>query len=125
MLEDAPSLAAPPAETTKRPLPATDDVAVKRSCPAPSANPLEIKPLGNLLFHPSNRLTRVAGLGSLGALPDELLLSQIFSMMEGEDLVRCGGVSRAFFAWTRVEGIWKGVYISVSPLAVQLHASAD
>ena len=77
------------------------------------SNPLQIKPLGNLLFRPSNRLTRVSGLGTLGALPDELLLSHIFGQLEGEDLVRVAGVSRAFFGWGHVEGIWKGVYISV------------
>lgn len=78
-----------------------------------SPNPLQIKPLGNLLFRPSNRLTRVSGLGTLGALPDELLLSHIFGQLEGEDLVRVAGVSRAFLGWGHVEGIWKGVYISV------------
>lgn len=76
---------------------------------------LDIKPLGNLFFRPSNRLTRSAGLGDLAALPDELLLTHIFSTLDGEDLVRSSGVSRAFFGWSSVEGIWKAVYISVSP----------
>ncbi|SCV71910.1 BQ2448_4604 [Microbotryum intermedium] len=87
----------------------------KRSKTDPKAsanpNPLELKPLGNLIFRPSAHLTRTQGLGTMSALPDELLLSHIFSSLEGEDLVRAQGVSRAFFGWTRVEGIWKGLYI--------------
>ena len=110
MLDDAPSLAA----QTKRPASPTDELNIKRANFTPISNPLQIQPLGNLLFRPQHRRTRVEGLGRLGALPDELLLSSIFSILEGEDLVRCGGVSRAFFAWTKVEGIWKAVYISVS-----------
>lgn len=100
--------------TTKRPLSPAPSPPTKRHQPSHSPNPLQIKPLGNLLFWPELRATRIEGLGTLGVLPDELLLSQIFSALDGEDLVRMSGVSRAFFGWGNVEGIWKGVYISVS-----------
>lgn len=121
MLDDAASV------DLKRSAPFTEDSRTTKRSRTRLVNPnaLEIKPLGNLLFSPQNRLTRAAGLGSLGALPDELLLSSIFSALEGEDLVRCGGVSRAFFAWTRVEGIWKGIYISVSSLLLYKRLTAD
>ncbi|KAI5479766.1 transcription factor jumonji/aspartyl beta-hydroxylase domain containing protein [Pseudohyphozyma bogoriensis] len=75
-------------------------------------NPLQIKPLGNLLFSPDSIATRLQGLGSLSALPDELLLSKIFGALEGEDLIRMARVSKVFYGWSCVEGIWKGVYIS-------------
>lgn len=85
--------------------------------PKPSSaflsNPLQIKPLGNLLFRPSNSRTRSSGLGTLAALPDEVLLSLLFTLLDGPDLITMAGVSRVFFAWSHVEGIWKGVYISV------------
>ena len=99
---------------TKRSLSPAPSPPTKRHRPSHSPNPLQIKPLGNLLFWPEHRATRVGGLGTLGVLPDELLLSQIFSALDGEDLVRMSGVSKAFFGWGNVEGIWKGVYISVS-----------
>ncbi|KAM0749124.1 Clavaminate synthase-like protein [Meredithblackwellia eburnea MCA 4105] len=77
-----------------------------------NSNPLQLKPLGNLLWRPAQRFTRIGGLGSLAVLPDELLLSHVFASFEAEDLFRAQGVSRAFYGWTRVEGIWKGLYIS-------------
>ena len=115
-------MANPPIVRTseKHPLEAATPVAKRpRVAHTRSSNPLQIKPLGNLLFRPSNRYTRISGLGTLGALPDELLLSHIFGRLDGEDLVRVAGVSRAFFGWGQVEGIWKGIYISVSPLFAQ------
>ncbi|GAA6007615.1 hypothetical protein JCM10207_006407 [Rhodosporidiobolus poonsookiae] len=86
--------------------------AKKARTTAESFNPLQIKPLGNLLWQPENRWTRELGLGNLAVLPDELLLTSIFSLLEGEDLVRMAGTSRALFAWSSVEGMWKGLYIA-------------
>ncbi|GAA5828319.1 hypothetical protein JCM3770_000471 [Rhodotorula araucariae] len=91
------SLSSPPAKRTRT--------------TADAANPLHLKPLGNLMFAPEHRHTRANGLGSLAALPDELLLSSILTLLTGEDLVRMAAASRAFFAWSCVEGLWKGLYI--------------
>ncbi|GAA5901323.1 hypothetical protein JCM6882_007747 [Rhodosporidiobolus microsporus] len=92
-----------------------DDVAApvaKKAKTSTSTNPLQLKPLVNLLWQPENRLTRERGLGRLGALPDELLLTSVFSLFEGEELVKMAGTSRAFYAWASVEGMWKGLYIA-------------
>ncbi|GAA5874674.1 hypothetical protein JCM8547_003953 [Rhodosporidiobolus lusitaniae] len=99
-----------------RPPPALDEQLgpplKKAHTNAESANPLHLKPLGNLLCQPEHRAVRQRGLGGLAVLPDELLLSSLFSLFEGEDLVRMAGTSRAFFAWCSVEGMWKGLYIA-------------
>ncbi|BGP24048.1 transcription factor jumonji/aspartyl beta-hydroxylase domain containing protein [Rhodotorula toruloides] len=92
--------------------PANNARATKKSrTDTDHANPLQLKPLGNLLWAPEHGRTRAEGLGRLGMLPDELLLSSVFSLLEGEDLVRMAGTSKAFFAWSYVEGMWKGLYI--------------
>lgn len=95
---------------SKRSLPPSPGSSQKRARTV-SSNPLGIKPLGNLLVHPSN--TRSEGLGTLAILPDELLLSFVVSLLDGEDLVRLAGVSKAWYGWSSIEGIWKGIYISV------------
>ncbi|KWU47429.1 Clavaminate synthase-like protein, partial [Rhodotorula sp. JG-1b] len=74
-------------------------------------NPLGIKPLGNLLYAPEHAQTRTTGLGRLARLPDELLLSGIFSQLDAVDLLRMAATSRALYAWTCIEGMWKGHYI--------------
>ncbi|SGY23679.1 BQ5605_C019g08967 [Microbotryum silenes-dioicae] len=109
-LKRAHTTTTPTEQTTTTPSPPTKRPKLATSSSA-TANPLELKPLGNLIFRPSAHLTRTQGLGILSILPDELLLSHIFSALDGEDLVRAQGVSKAFFGWTRVEGIWKGLYI--------------
>lgn len=81
-----------------------------------SSNPLAIKPLGNLLFHPEQEKTRLNGLGSLSALPDEILLSNLFVLFTGEEMCEIASISRAFYAWSEIEGLWKGIYITVSTL---------
>lgn len=73
-------------------------------------NPLGIRPLGNLLLS-STPSCRGTGLGSLAALPDELLLL-LFSEVPLEDLHRLQGVSRTFFAWCAgLDSLWKAGFI--------------
>jgi hypothetical protein len=78
-------------------------------------NPLKIKPLGNLLLNPDAKDFRQLGLGKLALLPDDLLLLSIFSHadFEGEDLLKIQGVSKWFFAFVRIEGLWKTIYLKV------------
>jgi len=78
------------------------------TCPPPHA-----QPLGNLLLQAKPYNCRNPGLGRLAVLPDELLAS-IFSELHAVDLVRCQGASRAFFAFSRIEGHWKLEYIKRS-----------
>lgn len=106
----------------KRSLSPSAPTSQKRARTA-SSNPLSIKPLGNLLFNPSS--TRAEGLGSLAILPDELLLSFVVSLLDGEDLVRLAGVSKAWYGWSSIEGIWKGIYISVRSHAQRNHKCID
>lgn len=77
-------------------------------------NQLKLKPLGNLLFNPSQRVTRTRGLGGLARLPDELLLT-LFShgAFEARDLTRCRAVSKAFLGWVNLDSLWKLFYIKV------------
>lgn len=77
------------------------------------SNPLGLLPLGNALVSPHGSRSRDEGLGMLGALSDELLLS-VFAALDVKSLFRVQGVSRAFFAWSRLEGMWKDAYIRVS-----------
>lgn len=90
--------------------------APKRMRPCDSApykyRPLA-QPMGNLLFSASARNARSSGLGSLSALPDELV-SAIFSELGAADYLRCQATSRAFFAWSSIEGHWKLEFIKRS-----------
>lgn len=71
------------------------------------------QPLGNLLLRERPYNSRNPGLGRLAVLPDEIIAS-IFSELRAPDLVRSQGVSRAFFAFSRIEGHWKLEYIKRS-----------
>lgn len=114
-LAQSPVLIAQETLVTKRPAESANGAptAKKSRMEVDTANPLGLKPLGNLLWAPQHGRTRAEGLGRLGMLPDELLLSSVFSLLEGEDLVRMSGASKAFYAWSCVEGMWKGLYIEV------------
>lgn len=74
------------------------------------AHAIPCQPLGNLLFQSGSRNARNPGLGRMAVLSDELV-SSIFSELEPVDLFRAQAVSRAFFAFTRIEGHWKLHYI--------------
>ena len=71
------------------------------------------QPLGNHLLQSTPYNARSPGLGRLAVLPDEIVAS-IFSELLAVDAIRCQGVSRAFFAFSRIEGHWKLEYIKRS-----------
>lgn len=79
----------------------------KVSTPTPK---VPCQPLGNLLFRPGSRNARHPGLGNLAVLSDELV-SSIFSELAPVDLLRAQAVSKAFFAFARIEGHWKLHYV--------------
>lgn len=103
--------------------PGDDRSSSKRPRRGPAAGPLGIKPLGNLLYAPEHAQTRTNGLGRLARLPDELLLSSVFSRLDAEDLLTMAATSRAFYAWSCVEGMWKGHYIEVRNVRRQARAA--
>lgn len=68
------------------------------------------QPLGNLLARQNAHNARDAGLGRLAALPDEILVG-IVGELEAMDLLRMQAVSHALYAFSRIEGHWKHLYI--------------
>ncbi|KZV86220.1 Clavaminate synthase-like protein [Exidia glandulosa HHB12029] len=88
----------------------------KRTSPPPATfhrpHPLGLKPSGNALFDPDRvRNARIASLGSFARLPDELILD-LFSFLDARTVFRLQVVSRAFFAFTRHQALWKVYYLS-------------
>ncbi|KAK4046305.1 hypothetical protein OIV83_006179 [Microbotryomycetes sp. JL201] len=69
--------------------PQTSPRPTKKSRQGSNYNPLRLKPLGHLFAHPEDGQTRLQGLGRLAALPDELLLSHIFSNLDARTLLHC------------------------------------
>ncbi|KAH8920506.1 Clavaminate synthase-like protein [Atractiella rhizophila] len=79
-----------------------------------SSTNLPVKPLGNLLFSSIKAENcREPGLGILGSLPDEVLLSYIFGndVLSGEDLFTIQRTSKSFFVFCRNEGLWKNLFL--------------
>lgn len=68
------------------------------------------QPLGNLLARENAYNARDAGLGRLAVLPDEILIG-IVGELEALDLMRIQAVSHALFAFSRIEGQWKHLYV--------------
>lgn len=68
-----------------------------------------IKPSGNLLFDSKVSIRR-AGLGSLDALSDPLLLAVITSL-SAKDILHLGSCSKALFAYCLHQPVWKDLFI--------------
>ena len=70
-----------------------------------SSHPLGVRPCANeLIDGPS--VTRRSGLGSLSSLTDELLL-ELLSYLPGRTLATLSSVSRALYAFTSHEDLWR------------------
>eukprot|EP01116_Phalansterium_solitarium_P024701 TRINITY_DN9122_c0_g1_i1.p1 TRINITY_DN9122_c0_g1~~TRINITY_DN9122_c0_g1_i1.p1 ORF type:complete len:544 (-),score=183.17 TRINITY_DN9122_c0_g1_i1:210-1841(-) len=76
-------------------------------------HPSGLKPLGNLLYdsmQPGFRECRTDGLGLLSQLDDETLVL-IFETLADVDLARLGRVSRALYAWSYHDDLWRPLVI--------------
>jgi hypothetical protein len=83
-----------------------DEVAI-----ALPSHPLGIKPAGNAYTAPENIKT---GCGSFARLPDELL-SHILESFEADTLIRLGSTCRALYAFTRLDELWRALFVRYVP----------
>ncbi|KAH7086850.1 hypothetical protein FB567DRAFT_628926 [Paraphoma chrysanthemicola] len=83
-----------------------EDVAV-----ALPTHPLGVKPAGNAYTASENIKSRC---GSFARLPDELL-SHILESFEADALIRLGSTCRALYAFTRLDELWRALFVSSPP----------
>ncbi|KAL5115292.1 hypothetical protein ACEQ8H_006804 [Pleosporales sp. CAS-2024a] len=84
----------------------TQDVAI-----ALPSHPLGIRPAGNAYTASENIKSRC---GSFARLPDELL-SHMFESFDADTLVRLGTTCRALYAFTRLDELWRALFLSAPP----------
>ena len=70
-------------------------------------HPLHIKPAGNA-YTASENIKSHCGL--FARLPDELL-SHIFESFDAHALVRLGSTCRALYAFSRLDELWKALFV--------------
>jgi hypothetical protein len=83
-----------------------DDAAV-----ALPSHPLGIKPAGNAYTASENIKSRC---GSFARLPDELL-SHILESFDADTLIRLGTTCRALYAFTRLDELWRALFVRYVP----------
>jgi hypothetical protein len=71
------------------------------------SHPLDIKPAGNAYAASENIKERC---GSFARLPDELL-SHILESFTPDALVRLGSTCRALYAFTRLDELWRALFV--------------
>ena len=76
-----------------------------------SSHPLGIKPSGNAYMAKKNIRTAI---GRLGSLPDDLLV-QILELLDASSLEIIGITCKFFFAFSRLEDLWKSLCIVSVP----------
>ena len=81
-----------------------DDEDVAAAVPS---HPLGIKPAGNAYSASENIKTRC---GLFARLPDELL-SHILESFDAEVLIRLGSTCRALYAFTRLDELWRALFV--------------
>jgi hypothetical protein len=79
-----------------------EDVAI-----ALPSHPLGIKPAGNAYTASENIKSKC---GSFARLPDDLL-SHIFESFEADTLIRLGSTCRALYAFTRLDELWRALFV--------------
>ncbi|UPX11841.1 uncharacterized protein EKO05_0002426 [Ascochyta rabiei] len=85
-----------------------DDEDVATAVPA---HPLGIKPAGNAYTATENIKARC---GSFARLPDELL-NHILESFDADALVRLGSTCRALYAFTRLDELWRALFVGSPP----------
>lgn len=71
-------------------------------------HPLGVKPAGNAYTASENIKARC---GSFATLPDELL-SHILESFDADTLVRLGSTCRALYAFTRLDDLWRALFVA-------------
>ncbi|KAG9201547.1 hypothetical protein G6514_005554 [Epicoccum nigrum] len=74
-------------------------------------HPLGVKPAGNAYTASDNLKSRC---GSFARLPDELL-NHILESFDADALVRLGSTCRALYAFTRLDELWRALFVGSSP----------
>lgn len=69
-------------------------------------HPMGVKPSGNALLAVENLRDAI---GTFKILPDELILI-LLEFLDGPGLLRIGRTCKAFYAFTRAEELWKGLF---------------
>lgn len=69
-------------------------------------HPMGVKPSGNALLAAENLRDAI---GTFGILPDDLILT-LLEFLDGPSLLRIGRTCKAFYAFTRAEELWKGLF---------------
>ncbi|KAJ4330691.1 hypothetical protein N0V95_010015, partial [Ascochyta clinopodiicola] len=85
-----------------------DDEDVATAVPA---HPLGVKPAGNAYTATENIKARC---GSFARLPDELL-NHILESFDADALIRLGSTCRALYAFTRLDELWRALFVGSSP----------
>jgi hypothetical protein len=75
------------------------------------SHPLGIKPAGNAYTASENIKSRC---GSFARLPDELL-SHILDSFDADTLIRLGSTCRALYAFTRLDELWRALFVRYVP----------
>jgi hypothetical protein len=88
-----------------------DDDDVAAAVTAVPSHPLGIKPAGNAYTASENIKARC---GLFASLPDELL-SHILESFEANVLVRLGSTCRALYAFTRLDELWRALFVRLVP----------
>ncbi|KAK7191584.1 hypothetical protein DPSP01_004807 [Paraphaeosphaeria sporulosa] len=90
---------------------ADDILDAETAAAAVPPHPLGVRPAGNAYTATENIK---ANCGSFARLPDELL-NHIFESFDAETLRRLGGTCRALYAFTRLDELWRALFVSAPP----------
>ncbi|KAF2750825.1 Clavaminate synthase-like protein [Sporormia fimetaria CBS 119925] len=103
----------PPAKKARLDSNLTDDVDVEvvGDANAVPTHPLHVKPAGNAYTASENLKTRS---GLFASLPDELL-SHMLESFDADELVRLGATCKALYAYTRLDELWRALFIRSPP----------
>lgn len=71
------------------------------------SHPLGVKPSGNALLAAENLRNAI---GTFNILPDDLILT-LLEFLGSPSLLYIGRTCKAFYAFTRAEELWKGLFV--------------
>eukprot|EP00808_Paulinella_micropora_P020632 g16778.t1 len=82
--------------------------------PAAEPHPYGVQPEGNMYLDPDNagHAVRTRGLGHMSVLKDDTILS-LLKMLEPRDLCRLCAASRALYAFSHEEEVWRDVVLGL------------